>query len=140
MEAHDGQSRLECAVRQYVTAGPFGIFFTNRNKEMNLPGHSHFAEVWLKFEHKGTGFPVFHDTTEPIAAALQQLTARPIDGTNEEVARHIFAAFDGWTCAEVQKYGSAPWRLHSVRLEVQGVRDKIGHSYSRGVYEVQRAG
>jgi hypothetical protein len=141
---------MECAVVETVTTGPYGIQFTNKNRDMGLPGHSHFAEVTLEFlslppdptktllrNPPKQGFPVFQCTAEPIQRRLAAVVAKPIIGTNEEVARQIFAAFDGWTCPEAENFGGE-WRLNAVILSVQGVLDAIGHSYSRGVYTVRR--
>src|SRR4051812_2815054 len=78
-----------------ITVGPFGIFFTNINREMNLPGHSHFAEVTLSYRTLGTtGFPAFEETYATIQRMLKDLTEKPFrNHTNEAIARELFAVF-----------------------------------------------
>ena len=126
-----------------VTVGPWGIFFTNKNREMNLPGHSHFAQVFLEFvnvpegDRPTRGFPSFHDTSEEILTTLRTVVERPIEGTNEEVARLIFQAFVHWNPPTVAAWGGK-WALLEVRLGVQGVRDRIGHAEAMTFYRVAR--
>ena len=126
---------------QTITVGPFGVFFTNKNKEMNLPGHSHAAEVLLTFltvsnsNDDGRGFPSFHDTAECILAKLAEVLAKPIEGTNEKISRLLFAEFERWTPPEVERYGGR-WTLLGVDLKVLGVRDKLGHAQGFTKYSV----
>lgn len=127
------------AIVETITVGPFGIFFTNKNREMGLPGHSHYGEVAITFLSLGPrGFPSFHNTSEAIVALLSQVTERPIEGTNEHLARMIYTAFDGWTTPEIDAWGGS-WTLDSIKLGVQGVRDAIGHAAAMTTYEVRRA-
>jgi len=123
-----------------ITVGPFGIFFTNINREMNLPGHSHYAEVTLSYRTLGTtGFPAFEETYDTIKRMLGDLTAKPFrDHTNEAIARELFAVFqaedfigESW---KVKYRGE--YHLAELSLSVRGVLDKIGHADGFTTYTV----
>ena len=97
MRDHDGET-----ITETITIGPFGAFFTNKNAEMNLAGHSHSAEITLEFETIGDGtsdepigFPSFHATAEQVLEVIAKTLERPIVGTNEVVARQLYRAFKG---------------------------------------------
>ncbi len=129
-----------------VTVGPFGLFFTNVNQEMKLPGHSHSGTLTLEFlnirpmqgEPGSRGFPAFAETYEAITRRLIELTAKPFrDSTNEEVARRLFDGFYRWTAPEIDKWGGR-WILLGIELGVQGVRDRIGHADGVTRYRVYR--
>lgn len=123
-----------------ITIGPFGIFFTNINKEMNLPGHSHYAEVVLVYRTIGsTGFPAFAETYATIQKILKELTLLPFrNQTNESVARSLFSAFvkeDFHSEQWKEKYGGK-FTLTELSLRVRGVLDKIGHADGFTTYTV----
>ena len=123
-----------------ISIGPFGIFFTNINREMNLPGHSHYAQVSLLYRTLGsTGFPAFEETYATIQGKLKDLTKKPFrDHTNERIARELFAAFAG------EEFNGEPWkekyggdyRLAELSLSVRGVLDRIGHADGFTTYTV----
>jgi hypothetical protein len=123
-----------------VTVGPFAIFFTNVNRVMALPGHSHFATVTLEFATRengaNRGFPAFGETYAAIQGHLRSLTERPFhDHTNEDIADALFAAFATWHHEAVDKWGGA-FTLARLDLAVRGVPDKIGHADGFTVYRV----
>mgnify|MGYP001561035587 CR=1 FL=1 len=127
----------EAMGRQTVTIGPFSWFFTNRNTDMGLPGHSHFATVTLEYTNVGDrGFPAFEDTYATVQRYLLQLGEHPFrDATNEEVARQLFVAFLGWTAPAIARWGGT-FTLSAVALAVRGVPDRIGHADGFTVYTV----
>lgn len=112
-----------------VTIGPFSCFFTNVNKEMNLPGHSHFATVTLEYKTLGIhGFPAFEATYKAVQDMLRGLTMHPFrDATNEVVAERMFSSFKGFRHPEIDKWGG-DYTLYRLTLSVRGVPDKIGHA------------
>jgi hypothetical protein len=123
-----------------ITIGPFGIFFTNINREMNLPGHSHYAEVTLSYRTLGTtGFPAFEETYATIQAMLKDLTVKPFrDHTNEAIARDLFAAFAGedFTSESWKEKYKGEYQLAELSLSVRGVPDRIGHADGFTTYTV----
>jgi len=126
--------------RGAVTVGPFSIFFTNINRAMHLPGHSHFATVTLVYQTApgAHGFPAFAMTYEAIQRHLRALTDRPFhDSTNEDVADTLFAAFDGWTAPPIEQWGGS-FSLVRLELAVRGVPDRIGHADGFTTYSVER--
>lgn len=123
-----------------ITIGPFGIFFTNINREMNLPGHSHYAEVSLVYHTEGTtGFPAFQETYATIQQKLKDLTVKPFrNHTNEAIARQLFSAFRNEDFKNVEwkeRYGG-DYHLTELSLNVRGVLDKIGHADGFTTYTV----
>jgi hypothetical protein len=124
--------------RETVTVGPFGLFFTNKNDEMTLPGHSHFAELTLTYAHepRGRGFPAFEGTYRDVDQRLRALTAAPFrNATNEEVARRLFQGFAAFMTPEIARWGGR-YRLVALELAVRGVHDKIGHAEGFTRYRV----
>jgi len=125
--------------RASVTVGPFAVFFTNINRAMRLPGHSHFAMVTLHYATNGTGhgFPAFAPTYAAIQQHLMALTERPFhDMTNEDVARHLWHAFLEWRDVEVERWGGS-FALAKLELAVRGVPDRIGHADGFTTYTVE---
>jgi hypothetical protein len=122
-----------------ITFGPLAAFFSNKNTEMNLKGHSHYAEVTLTYKTLGSlGFPVFHDTVEVIHERLRWLTERPFtDSTNEDVARAIFNTFYDFSHPTLHEWGG-DYQLVAIELAVRGVRDKIGHSDGFARYRIEK--
>jgi len=123
-----------------ITIGPFGIFFTNINREMDLPGHSHYAEVTLSYRTLGTtGFPAFEETYATIQRMLKDFTEKPFrNHTNEAIARELFTAFtnesfkmESWK----EKY-RGDYCLAELSLSVRGVLDRIGHADGFTTYTV----
>jgi hypothetical protein len=112
-----------------VTVGPFSMFFTNVNKEMNLPGHSHFATLTLEYQTLGAhGFPAFAETYAAIQQRIQVLTALPFrDATNEVVADRLFADFATFTDPCIERW-MGHFQLVRLTLSVRGVPDRIGHA------------
>jgi hypothetical protein len=125
--------------RGSVTIGPFSLFFTNVNRQMRLPGHSHFALLTLQYattpgEH---GFPAFEGTYAAVQRHIMDTTATPFhDMTNEDVADALWRAFDAWSHPEVERWGGA-FRLAKLELAVRGVPDRIGHADGFTTYTVE---
>jgi hypothetical protein len=125
--------------RGTVTIGPFSLFFTNINRTMRLPGHSHFALLTLHYatapgEH---GFPAFAGTYAAVQQHIMDATAKPFhDKTNEDVADALWQAFDGWTDEAITAWGGA-FGLVKLELAVRGVPDCIGHADGFTMYTVE---
>ncbi len=111
-----------------IEVGPIGVHFTNVNRAMALPGHSHYAEVSFGLAVLGPlGFPVFARTVEPVADALSVATSRPFrDHTNEDVLGALGNVVES-ALAQMDGFGES-WGMEWVELGVMGVQDKIGHS------------
>ena len=79
-----------------IAIGPLSIFFTNVNKAMGIPGHSHFAEVKIVFQTTGPiGFPVFAETVAEIQKILYDKTQAVFrDSTNEDVESRLWEALE----------------------------------------------
>ena len=125
-----------------IEVGPLPIHFTNVNKAMALPGHSHGATVSFGMDVLGPlGFPVFAHTVAPVEEALAEATRRPFrDHTNEDVlgalANVVAAALER---GDPDGAGTA-WQLAWVELAVQGVQDQIGHHPSTTRYRLRASG
>lgn len=126
-------------IRQSITVGPIGCMFTNRNTDMGLRAHSHLAEVFVTWTHHELGFPVFESTVREVGDAVRAVVEHPITGTNEQVARLIFQALDGWKVTHPEWVGVGDYQLDEVVLAVRGIPDSIGHSDGFGRYSVRRA-
>lgn len=129
-------------MRQAVITGPFSLFFTNVNTDMGLGGHSHFAEVTLRWATIGeSGFPAFEDTYKIISNCLLEQTATPFRGcTNEDVSRKLFAAVAAIPFNELEQFKKWPmcrFKLLSLELAVRGVPDKFHHADSFTRYVVE---
>jgi hypothetical protein len=128
---------------EHVTVGPFGLFFTNVNTEMRLPGHSHTARLTLVYQnaptadgHPTRGFPAFADTYAALRNHLLACTQSAFrDSTNEEVARRLAAAFQHYCPPVIAAWGGR-YALAQVHLDVEGVEDKIGHAEGTTRYTV----
>jgi hypothetical protein len=127
-----------------ITVGPLSIFFTNVNKAMGIPGHSHFAEVKIVFQTLGPiGFPVFEETVDLIKALLKRETAGVFrDSTNEDVESRLWAALDTFVEERdnepiLKKWGGE-YMLLAIEVAIRGVPDKIGHSDGFARYTIQR--
>ena len=128
-----------------ITVGPLNLFFTNKNDQMALPGHSHYATVTLVFltlpapgDEPDVGFPAFADTYGAVKARIKELTAKPFrNATNEVVARQLFDSFDGWSDPVFDKWPGS-WMLTKLILSVQGVPDRIGHADGMTHYTIDR--
>jgi hypothetical protein len=134
-------NQVGAITRNAVSVGPFAIFFTNINRTMRLPGHSHFATVTLVYRtgESNRGFPAFASTYAAVQARLMELTAKPFhDMTNEDVAQHLWNALDGWTDPEIERWGGT-FALARLDLAVRGVPDAIGHADGFTVYSVEVA-
>lgn len=125
--------------RESITAGPFSIHFTNINREMDLSGHSHFAQVYFEFQTlSSVGFPSFEDTHAEIQQHLIEQSRRPFrDCTNEEVLRRLFSFFLETELVAVKKY-PGDFKLVRMELHVRGVPDAIGHADTFTVYKIGR--
>lgn len=113
-----------------ITVGPFSAFFFNVNREMGLPGHSHFAQITLEFRTNGDGhgFPAFGETYKAIQDHIIKLTEKPFrDATNEVVADRLYEAFTHLDDERITKWGG-DFTLVRMTLSVRGVPDKIGHA------------
>jgi hypothetical protein len=125
---------------QHVEIGPFSLFFTNVNTEMNLRGHSHFATLTLRYRITAgeRGFPAFAPTYAAIQNRLTEKTSKPFrDCTNESVARLLFAEFDTFTHPDIAKWGGE-YCLDTLLLAVRGVPDSLGHADGFTTYSVTR--
>jgi hypothetical protein len=117
-----------------ITVGPFAAFFTNINREMKIPGHSHFCEVTITYETMGpVGFPAFAGTYTDIQESLIVLFDRPLhDYTNERVAELLWDYFSGYQSKIAESRWQARigehYKLRGIELAVRGVPDKIGHA------------
>jgi hypothetical protein len=125
------------------TIGPFSVFFTNLNRQMQLAGHSHFATVKFTYRardrnmEKPLGFPSFEDTHGEVQQELRQFFGEPFrDHTNEDIARAVFEHFRLWKGAAAQQRGG-DYDLVAVELAVRGVPDRIGHADGFTVYVVR---
>jgi hypothetical protein len=122
-----------------VVVGPLPIFFGNVNKAMQLPGHHHTGAVTLHYGYEDGehGYPSFAVTNDLTRSRLQLLTRRIFrDSTNEDVARRLWQAFAGWCPDEWAQWGGSYW-LQRLDLDVEGVRDDIGHDDSTTRYTRQ---
>lgn len=128
-------------VIELVTVGPFPIYFGNVNVAMGLRGHHHTGAVTLVYETLAQhGYPSFQSTNDVIRGRLQELTRRTFrDATNEDVARRLWKALDGWYADEWAQWGGH-YQLHALHLDVEGVRDDIGHDDSTTRYSIVRGG
>lgn len=126
-------------VIELVEVGPFPIYFGNVNTAMGLRGHYHTAEVRVVYETLGQhGYPSFELTNDEIRGKLRYLTDGIFrDATNEDVARRMWKAFDGWVPDEWKPWGGE-YRLYTLHLDVQGVQDDIGHDPSVTRYTITR--
>lgn len=130
--------------QETVEVGPFGLFFTNVNTDMGLPGHSHTASLTLLYENvpEGVptrGFPAFAETYQGLHGRLRELTARAFrNATNEEVARQLALGFADFCPPVMAKWGGR-YRLLRVELGVVGVLDAIGHAEGTTTYAVTLA-
>jgi hypothetical protein len=116
--------------RGSVTIGPFSLFFTNVNRQMRLPGHSHFGLLTLHYATAPGhhGFPAFAGTYAAVQRHIMDATTKPFhDMTNEDVADALWQAFDAWSDPEVEQWDGS-FRLTRLELEVRGVPDAIGHA------------
>lgn len=128
------------SLRRTITVGPFGIYFTNVNRAMNLRAHSHTGGVTVVYDTVGPhGYPSFWETNTALEQRIHELTRRVFkDATNEDVADRLFAHLDGWTSPVWEPWGGA-YRLRAVHLDVVGVHDDIGHDAGTTRYTVERA-
>jgi len=129
-----------------ITVGPFSAFFTNINREMRIPGHSHFAEVTLVYRTLGsTGFPAFATTYAAIQDRVRETFAKPLHNhTNENVARLLWTVFREWNNpAAATEWGAAigeHYQLVGLELAVRGVPDAIGHADGFTRYRITEDG
>jgi hypothetical protein len=127
-----------------IAVGPLSIFFTNVNKAMGIPGHSHFAEVKIVFQTLGPiGFPVFAETVDLLKKLLFDETQRVFrDSTNEDVESRLWEAVNRWVENRHNEPILAKWggdyMLLALEVAVRGVPDKIGHSDGFARYMIQR--
>lgn len=122
------------------TIGPFSVFFTNVNRQMELAGHSHFAQVRLTYRaeagEKGLGFPSFEDTHAVVQMELRRFFDKPFrDYTNEDIVRAVYQHFRNWTAGPIQERGGT-YALVMAELAVRGVPDRIGHADGFTIYNV----
>jgi len=122
-----------------VTVGPFRVRYANANKPMGLRLHDHLASVWVEYDTFGRhGYPSFRVTNAELHARIRELTDRPFrDATNEDAADRLFAHLDGWVGGSWAQWGGG-YQLRSVRLDVVGVLDDLGHDDSTTSYLVSR--
>ena len=120
-----------------VTVGPLGLFFTNVNTDMKLPGHSHTAQLVLVYRTADRqGFPAFAATYNDLRGRVKELTAKAFrNATNEEVARQLFDGLAPFSSEGIARWGGSYW-LEELRLGVEGVEDHIGHAEGTTWYTV----
>jgi hypothetical protein len=124
-----------------IAVGPFGVFFTNVNRAMNLRAHSHTAYVTVVYDTTGRhGFPSFQTTNAALHKRIRDLTAEVFkDATNEDVTDRLFDHLDGYTDPSWTEWGG-DYTLRAVHLDVVGVLDDIGHDAGTTRYSVERVG
>lgn len=122
-----------------VTTGPFGIYFTNVNKEMGLRAHSHYAQVTLLWRNGApVGFPAFGETYAVLRHMLNDVTMDVFnDATNEEVARRLFFHMNTLEWPEAVTKWEGSFSLLELQLAVQGVPDALDHPASITTYTVR---
>jgi hypothetical protein len=126
-------------MKRTITIGPFGVYFSNENKALDIPMHTHYGEVELCYEILGSlGFPVLDVTCESIRERLAGEAGSPFKGSNEELANRIFDLFNGWTSPEMSR-GGAVFRLTAIDLTVVGVKDILGHAAGRARYRIENS-
>lgn len=118
-----------------VQVGPFGFYFSNNNPILELPLHSHYAEVSLCFEAVGDiGLPVLAHTQNDLRKHVRELVAEPFIGkTNEQICRSLFDALDQWSPS-----GDACFDLAWLELAVRCVEDDLGHAECFTRYRTSR--
>lgn len=126
-----------------ITVGPLWLFFSNKNADMGLRGHSHSARCSVTFRTIGDiGFPAFEDTVRALQDALRVPIEQPVAGTNEKVARLLMDAairfsYDLPPCFD-RFIGTAHFRVVALQLDVLGVHDAIGHAEGFTTYRIDR--
>lgn len=132
-------TRTVPVLRETITVGPIGITFCNTNSAMKLKGHCHTAGVWVTYATTGAfGYPSFKATNDALRAKVYELTAKPFrDCTNEDVTRALFWGLYEFRSPEWDDWAGT-YELATVRLDVIGVEDTIGHdpgvtTYTAGV-------
>lgn len=111
-----------------ITVGPLQSFFSNKNDEMGLKGHSHACNVTLEYRTLGsTGFPAFESTYRDLQERIKQVLGKPIRGTNEVVGRLLWQELANFSTPEMERWGGG-YRLVKLTLGVLGVPDEIGHA------------
>ena len=107
---------------------PIEIFFCNINKDMNLTGHCHYAEVIIEFETLGEiGFPAFKDTFLEVESFVQGLKLTGLKMTNEGVLRFITEELEKFDYPATKKY-SGKFKVCTVTLKIMGVQDENNHA------------
>jgi hypothetical protein len=130
---------VPAGVSRTVTVGPFSVFYTNVNRPMGLRAHSHLAHIWVTYDTIGRhGYPSFEETNNDLHDRIRELTDHPFrDATNEDAADRLFTHLDGWVSESWVRWGGG-YQLRSVRFDVVGVRDALGHDASTTTYTVSR--
>jgi hypothetical protein len=129
-------------MREFITLQPVGIFFCNINKDMNLTGHCHYADVQCTFETLGAyGFPVFYDTAEELKNFIQNLPIyKGFKGTNEELVRQLFyriaAAVEDENFETVRRFEGSQFTLHKITVRIMGLKDANNHADGFTIYEM----
>jgi hypothetical protein len=125
-------------MRKTITLGPLSILFSNENRQLSIPLHTHHAQVRLVYLFEGTaGFPVLAATIDEVRKRLDSLVEAPFLNTrNEGILEAIFNGFAGWTCPALQSYPRS-WYLHAVELSVFGTRDQLGHADGPSTYRME---
>jgi hypothetical protein len=121
-----------------ISVGPVPIFFTNVNKAMGLPGHSHHAELLVVYgyEEGHHGYPSFETTNDELERHVLELTSKVFrDATNEVVVERIWNHLVEYVGSSWEGWGGEYW-LHAIHLDVVGVHDAIGHDDSTTRYSV----
>lgn len=124
--------------RKTLRLGPLAIFFSNQNRQLNIPLHTHYAKVCLEYAFNGTGgFPVLATTMEEVKKRLDSLVEAPfLDTRNEEILEVIFRGFEEWTCPAIESY-PGDWKLCAVVFTVFGTRDQLGHADGPATYRME---
>ncbi len=125
-------------MQRTISVGPIPLFFTNVNRAMGLPGHSHTAELLVVYgyEEGAHGYPSFEVTNDALERHVLELTTKVFrDATNEVVAERIWRHLVEYVAPEWEQWGGEYW-LHAIHLDVVGVHDAIGHDDSTTRYSV----
>jgi len=128
------------ALEQSVTVGPFSVWFTNRNIEMGLTGHSHHAEVTVTFRHHGQGWPSFEIPNRILADTVREALSRPVTGKNEDVTLLVFDTVEQLVQnppTEIAEW-DGEYHVDQVSLRVFSMPDSNHHDHGSTVYQVKK--
>lgn len=126
------------APSRLVRVGPFRVFYSLVTGRKGYD-RSHVGLVHVTYLTVGAhGFPAYEETNRALEARIHDRTREVFtEPTGEGVAARLFEHLDGFTAPEWEKWGGH-YQLHTLDLDVIGVRDAIGHDASTTRYTVTR--